>query len=377
MRIVVKSKNKIEFNDTVITKILNAMSLNTGYTIEYENGFGHHIVVEDNGKKMYIILTREEADGRNAYLSQYIPTVLSQFIKDNTENKSLFVFLRDTTKKAKSSFHIDAYRTVKTLGINIINEKDLQMGDILPYKSFYEWKNAKTQRQERNTSNKSSYAIEENNVIIVYGKLFGANGKEITMTACQLAMIGKEEGKTTTFIPVKEHGTKRIGKNDKELLIHFCVNIAKDYIVVKGKETIINKSTCRDQNLFRYNLLQKYGYKKCLLCDCDIESNIIASHIHRITDIDRSNISDEEKQKQAVDANNGLWLCANHDKMFEYGIITLTINGEIIINKFELNVNQIKYVQSITYAEKIKKEFLTRAFVEYLKVHNKRVNLGV
>ena len=33
------------------------------------------------------------------------------------------------------------------------------------------------------------------------------------------------------------------------------------------------------------NLFKKFGDKKCYLCDCDIDSLIIASHIHRVTDI--------------------------------------------------------------------------------------------
>ena len=33
------------------------------------------------------------------------------------------------------------------------------------------------------------------------------------------------------------------------------------------------------------NLFEKFGDKKCYLCDCDIDHMIIASHIHRVTDI--------------------------------------------------------------------------------------------
>ena len=61
---------------------------------------------------------------------------------------------------------------------------------------------------------------------------------------------------------------------------------------------------------------------KDAICGCDIEHMIIGSHIERITDTDHNeNYSDIEKNHRATDGDNGFWLCANHDKMFEYGII--------------------------------------------------------
>ena len=136
------------------------------------------------------------------------------------------------------------------------------------------------------------------------------------------------------------------------------------------------QSTCRKQDEFKFNLLEKYGKKKCYLCDCDIESNIIASHIHRITDIDNSPISYEDKRKQAVDADNGFWLCANHDKMFENGIITFDKNGNLILNS-KLKENQIAYINYITNVLKIEESHLTEKLISYLLLHNKRVNMGI
>lgn len=375
MKIFIKEKYKADFTRDVIECILKSMSKHAEYSVCYEEGYGHHLVVEENEKRTYVILSREVADGRNAFLAQYIPTVLYQYIKDKSKKKNICVYLQDVSSKAKTSFNIDTYRSIKTLGLKIANEKELNVGGISPYGSFCEWKNAKMQRQSKNPANQSSYAIDEDDEIVVYGKLFGANGKESVLTACQLSKIAQKEGKSAKYIPVKEHDTTQIGCNDRDLLDYYGVRIDRDYIVVNNQVSITAKSTCRHQDLFRYNLLQKYGYKKCCLCDCDIESNIIASHIHRITDIDNSKLPEEEKRREAVDADNGLWLCANHDKMFEYGIVTLRINGEVVINEVELKDSQIKYVRSITDMS-VKKDIISKAFVEYLKIHNRRVRLG-
>ena len=60
-----------------------------------------------------------------------------------------------------------------------------------------------------------------------------------------------------------------------------------------------------------------------------MEHMIIGSHIERVTDIDHNDHYDNtEKNHRATDGDNGFWLCANHDKMFEYGIVYF--NGNML-----------------------------------------------
>ena len=376
VRIIIKNRNKDEFTTDIIEKILNLLKLTEPYEICYNNTNGRNIIIETDIKKYYVIISRKHVDARNAFLSQYIPTVLSSYITDSTTKpKLLCIFLLDTSENAKTNFIIDTYRVAKTLGITILNEEELNLLNIQPYNSFRDWKNAKTSRQEYNPANNSSYAMEDNDGYTLFGKLYGANGKDSAIIACQLAEIAKKENKNLNFIQVKEHGTEKISKNDKLLLESFGVSISEGSIVLKDRQER-DKSTCRKQDEFKYNLLEKYGKKKCYLCNCDIESNIIASHIHRIADIDNSNIPSEEKRKQVVDADNGLWLCANHDKLFENGIITFNRNGELIISPL-LNHNQIEYIEYITQILKIQDIHINKSFLHYLQVHNKRVNLGI
>lgn len=376
MKIIVKERYKKELNIEVIKKVLTSLNLNETFEVEYIKGDGRNLVIETDSHKYYVIVSRETADARNAFLAQYISTVLGQYIEDlTTKQKNLNIFLLDTSDKAKTDFIIDTYRIAKTLGISILNENDLKLSPIQPYNSFKDWKNARNNRQQYNPANQSSYAMEDEDEYTVFGKLYGANGKESAFLACQLAEIAKKENKKLNFVQVKEHGTESISSSDKKLLEYYGVNISNGSIVLKDKQ-IRDRSTCRKQDEFKFNLLEKYGNKKCYLCDCDIESNIIASHIHRITDIDNSNLSDEEKRRQAVDGNNGLWLCANHDKMFEYGIITFNTKGELIINP-SLKTNQIEYIKYITQVLKIQDIHLTNEFLQYLTIHNKRVKLGL
>ena len=375
MDVYVKNRYREELNLTVIENILLQLNLNLDYTIHYACGNGRSVIIENENKKYYVIVSSKTADSRNAFLAQYIPTVLNEFIEDSTKkDKIILIYLLDTSSSAKTSFIIDTYRVAKTLGINIVNEKELKMPPIQSYNTFKDWKNAKTSRQKYNAANNSSYAMEDENEYTVFGKLYGANGKDAALFACQLAKIAKIENKKLNFVQVKEHGTETLSSSDRKLLESYGVIVSDNAIVLKDKE-IKDKSTCRKQDEFKFNLLQKYGEKKCYLCDCDIESNIIASHIHRITDIDNSCLPDEEKRMQAVDGNNGFWLCANHDKLFEYGIITFDVKGCLVVNP-NLTEKQINYINYITNVIKINDKHLTNKLKNYLMIHNKRVNLG-
>lgn len=72
-----------------------------------------------------------------------------------------------------------------------------------------------------------------------------------------------------------------------------------------------------------------------------------ASRIHRVTDIDKLDMPFSEKRKLAVDADNGLWLCANHDKLFEYGLIYFEDN--VLKISDNLTEKQKEYVKYLTF----------------------------
>jgi hypothetical protein len=143
-----------------------------------------------------------------------------------------------------------------------------------------------------------------------------------------------------------------------------------------------------------FNLLQKYGEKRCYLCGCDLEHLVIASHIERITDIDNSIVyTDEEKAARAVDSDNGFWLCANHDKMFAWGIIYFEdwilkikfyddehTNNFIINSIFETIKIQHGYPNKITSIGnvnggifQIRQEHFNSNMAKYIRLHAQRV----
>ena len=374
MKVIVKERYKKELDFNVCSNIVNKLNFQESFEVEYIKGNGRYVLIEHNNKRYYVIVSRQTPDSRDAFLNQYISTVLNEFINDTFPNKEVFIYLLDTSSKAKTKYIVDGYRMAKTIGIKILNEDELNL-IINPYISFEDWKNNQENMRNYNSANNSSYAIEDEEGYTLYGKLYGANGKDSAFTACQLAQIAKNNNKKLHFIQVQEHETEEISSTDRQLVEFYGVNLSEGSIILENRKNK-NKSTCRKQDEFKFNLLEKFGRKKCYLCDCDIESNIIASHIHRVTDIDNSVLSEEEKRAQAVDAENGFWLCANHDKMFENGILTFNQKGELILNPI-LKQHQVEFINYITNNFKIHDSHLTETLIKYLLIHNKRVKLAI
>lgn len=376
MTVKIKKRYAHELADDVVCDILRLLGLPEYFQRQTVVGNGRDVIIETEGEVVFVIVSRADAsDGRNAFLAQYIPTVLSECITYNTQKrKLLFIYLLDTSDAAKVPFIADTYRIAKTLGIEILNERQLNMPEIKPYSSFREWRRARVERQNYNPANNSSYAIEDEYGYTVFGKLYGANGKEAALMACLLSRIAKRENKQLFFVQVKEHGTESVSATDRRLLEYYGVGLDGGEIVLDDRQHA-DRSTCRKQDEFKFNLLEKFGSKKCYLCGCAIESAIIASHIHRITDIDHSPLTEQEKRRRAVDADNGFWLCANHDKFFENGVITFGLSGGLLLDGSLTDV-QREYVDSITQNRQILPHHLTEGVRFYLRLHNERVGFG-
>lgn len=96
------------------------------------------------------------------------------------------------------------------------------------------------------------------------------------------------------------------------------------------RESII-KSRIGQSN-FRKRLLTKY--KKCSVCGIENNNFLIASHIKPWSECTTS-------EERTDFENNGLLLCAQHDKLFDKGYISFETSGDIIISK-SLNINEYK-----------------------------------
>ena len=264
----------------------------------------------------------------------------------------------DYTTRIKSDIREEAYIILDAIvnaceieNLKILNGLivgfDYVASSIKSIKFLYkEMKNVRSLTSDRNTSNNASYFSDTGDFIEFFAKCYGANGKESVF----MAMVVKQlTDKRIVIYQVEDNGQKSLTGPDKKILLSNGFEFGEDIISEEFNRVNLEapEKDLRDQPAFRLNLLKKYGDKKCYLCDCDIDSMIIASHIHRVTDIKNdSTLADEEKKKQIIDGDNGLWLCANHDKLFEYGLIYFDDQKLLISNR--LNEEQKEFVKNTT-----------------------------
>jgi len=76
------------------------------------------------------------------------------------------------------------------------------------------------------------------------------------------------------------------------------------------------------QTIFREALRKAYQ-NKCAVCGCTISQLLQAAHI-----IPWSRATEEQR----VDPQNGILLCANHHRLFDTGVLTVTVSYTVHIN---------------------------------------------
>lgn len=109
------------------------------------------------------------------------------------------------------------------------------------------------------------------------------------------------------------------------------------------------------QGKYRNNLIEKYD-SKCIVTGIDKPKLLIASHIKPWS------VCDNEER---VDTENGLLLCPNMDRLFDYGLITFTDNGKMEISSFvgEGNIKRLHISKNMLVDLRATKRLL--AYLEY------------
>ena len=243
------------------------------------------------------------------------------------------------------------YRCFLTIGINILNLEQLGVSGIMPFTNYDDLKSYRDKTSGRNARNRQTYFTDDDSQISLYGKTFGANAMESFIFGLSLQKISE---KKVVFYQVVDNKSENISKDQKNILTNNGIVFGETIeLLPSGYAKPVRRTGSRNTPSFHYNLLQKFGEKRCYLCGCGMEHLVIGSHIERITDIDRSSdYNDDEKARRATDGDNGLWLCANHDKMFEFGIIYFE-NRLLKVSSSIINELEIKFIDQSIFKTKI------------------------
>lgn len=109
------------------------------------------------------------------------------------------------------------------------------------------------------------------------------------------------------------------------------------YISDTQRETIIKARL--GQGKFRNRLIEHFN--TCLICGIQHKELLIASHIKPWRDS-----TDSEK----LDVENGFILCANHDRLFDKGLLTVENNGHVVTSKcIETDLSKLNMSDRILY----------------------------
>lgn len=389
LSIEIPNKFKQEITVDIISDILTKLGITESYSLTYcSRNKGRYIILNFNSHKYFICFSSD--GGRNSSLMQYVFPTYLDFLKDLSyylDDKMYIYILPGTEKQIRTNYNLFFLRIYLTLGISIINPQILKslsfnISTIIPFSNSPELVLERTKIRSKNLGNKSTFFNENTNSIEIYGKMFGANLMEVPLFCLVLKKISQKE---IILYKVEDNNTKDMPLKYSQLISDKGVLISEDLKEMDNSDVNLDEIspvTYRDSPKFYYNLFKTFGpIKKCYFCGCDIPNLIIGAHIHRVTDIKNdSKLNIEEKKRQCVDSNNGFWLCSNHDKLFEFGLIYFSGKKMVISEKLKddqktyvLKLNKIISQESCPQDFEIKDIHYTKDRKSYLQLHLKRI----
>ena len=169
--------------------------------------------------------------------------------------------------------------------------------------------------------------------------------------------ISNDVPKTGGFVAITPDIQKDIQKEEKYNEI-----ITRDLEEKYGIDGIVAREVVTRNNnvqrIFRNNLIFKYGLP-CAVCNKDLDDVLIASHIKPAAICDVN---------EKADCENGLMLCALHDRLFDRLLITFDANdGKLKYASVLKDKLEDYQLRSDFY---LNSKFLTNERKRYLKWHN-------
>lgn len=317
----------------------------------------------------YISFSESGINGRNSSV-QSVPTAFNLFYNCKIKNKRLYYYFLESKGNLETDYHLFMYRLMSTIGFEFIND-DVLDNEIIPFNSIDDIIHTRKSNKGKNKSNNSTYVTKSSKLVVdIYGKTYGASKYESAMICYALSKLASKK-QTVTLYEVLEQDLKELPKKTRKTIEKMgVIDIIPTDMTLEKK--VFNENNSLRSPRYLYNLLNKFGEKKCALCDCIIPESIQGAHIWPVAEIKKDKVSNfDQKLEWAIDGENGLWLCNNHHIWFDKNIIRISLNGDILIDD-TVDSSEKEFIEKITTVEKLPKEYLTKEFVIYIK---KRYNL--
>lgn len=342
------------------------------YTVEFDDtgyNIGRLATLEYQGSINYISFSEFEIKSRNSFFQSF-PSSLVKYHQEDNPNKRIFFYFLQPDGNIETSYFNFMYRLMKTAGTEFLNEDEFLENEIVPFNSVADIIAQRDLNRGRNRGNASTYVtIDEDDILQIFGKTFGANKYETTLLALAIHQITPYR---MELYEIQEGNLIRLPEDARNVIISLGISVITSDLILEREEFETNDSLRSPTYL--YNLLEKLGDKKCSLCDCEIPQIIQGAHIYPVASIKRANnISQDRKLELAIDGDNGIWLCNNHHKLFDINMLLITAQGRVKF-KSDIEENHVDYISTVTINPQILNDILTPSFLQFLSKRNTSLN---
>ena len=383
-----KSKSTgIYFKDIVTPEVLSDVCYRitgqTDFTYEYVDNEYQDMFLEKSYNKgriaimqykdvvSYISFSELEIGGRNSSV-QSVPTAFNLYYSNPYLKKRLYYYFLNVSGNAETDYQILIYRLMSTIGFEFLNANGNLLRRIQRFNSVEDIMFNRRINAGRNKSNNSTFITKGHaGEIEIYGKTYGANKYETSLICYALASLW-QPGQRIKLYEVLEGDLKELPETSLNIIRKMGVidivptDMTLEKRIYEGKENRLRSPR------YTYNLFDKLGNKHCALCNCEIPELIQGAHILPVAAIRKMNyISFEQRLELALDGDNGLWLCENHHKMFDEGMLSFDKYGALLFRN-DIDLRHMRFIDEITKYKVLPSEVLTDKFLWYLE-QRKRV----
>ena len=377
-----KSKNTgVYFSDVVTPDVLrDVCQLITGqidFTYQYVDNEYHDMFLEASYNKgrmaimqyqnvvSYISFSEQEIGGRNSSV-QSVPTAFNMYFSNPYPYKRLYYYFLNIEGNAETEYQILIYRLMNTIGFQFLNANSRLWQRIHAFHSVEDIIFNRRINAGKNRSNNSTFITKgASGEIEIYGKTYGANKYETSLMCYALASLW-QPGQTIKLFEVLEGDLRELPAAS------LAVINQRGVIDVIPTDMTLEKIIYDKENSLRspryvLNLFNKLGNKHCALCNCEIPELIQGAHIWPVSSIKKAPaLTLEQRLEYALDGENGLWLCENHHKMFDAGMLSFDNNGRLLMRE-GMDYRHMEFIREITKYDVLPRELLTDRFLWYLR----------
>lgn len=356
------------YSAAVLEDICQRLTGRKDYTVTFDEqsyNKGRLALLTYRGKRFYLSLSEPEIRSRNSSF-QSLPSALSRFILDRPAKQICFFIHPQTVGNFETDYFIFMYRLMKTAGVRLLNIDEHVAQPIVSFATPEDVIAHKDRLRKHGQGNKSTYVTRGPlGEIQVYGKTYGANKYETTLICIALAKISPsgldlyqvEEGDLTSLPAISLDAIRASGR----------VSIDISTTDIEIAEFTENNSLRSIR--YTYNLLERFEQKSCAFCDCTIPQIVQGAHIWPVAAIKQSGLPLDDQMRHALDGHNGLWLCENHHKLFDSGLIRLAKSGRLK-HRTSLSDQDAGFLKRITPTTQLNANVLSPSFVDYLAKRN-------